>query len=428
MPAASETAPVRADRTRVAVVAGWAGLAVTALVGLTSGFGGALFFAGVFAFVVALVALVRGRVRWAHLPTRAAGGAALVGALLATSVGGALMPTAPTSAPTAPQTPVPAAPATSAVTSTAPTTPTTSAADPVTGAIAQARPGTALALLGTLTVKGRGPMTGYSRAAFGPAWSDTDRNGCDQRNDTLRRDLRAVTLKAGANGCAVMTGTLVDPYTGTTVAFARATSSESPVQIDHVVALGDAWAMGAAGWSETKRTSFANDTLNLLAVSASVNASKGDGDAATWVPPAKVSRCPYVARQVAVKAKYQLAVTSAERAAMAGILTGCPDTPVPTASVAKLGGFPIYTPPAPKPTVAPSAAPSVRTAPQPAPQPAPRPAPQPSPSPSPAPGPVQGVHPGAFCAPAGALGYTSAGTLMRCSYKTGDTRARWRAA
>lgn len=421
------------DRSRLLAGAGWGGLAVTTLAGLISGIGGALLFAGMFAFFVAIAALIRGHVRWAHLPSRATGAVALVGALVAVSVGGALSPTAPTSAPTSPQTVLPAAPApatptpsasaTSEPVTASPTPSTAAVTDPVSAAIGQARPGTALALLGSLSVKGRGPMTGYSRAAFGPAWTDIDRNGCDQRNDTLRRDLRSVTLKAGTNGCAVFTGTLSDPYTGTTVAFTRAASS-APVQIDHVVALADAWVKGAAGWPQAKRTAFANDTLNLVAVSAAVNESKGSGDAATWLPPAKAYRCSYVARQIAVKARYQLAVTAAERAAMAGVLTGCPATTVPSVSVAKLGGFPVYAPPAPKPTVAPSSSPTVRSAPK----PAPKPAPQPSPSPSPAPGPVQGVHPGAFCSPAGALGYTSAGTLMRCSYKVGDIRARWRAA
>ncbi|WP_344060836.1 HNH endonuclease family protein [Terrabacter lapilli] len=418
-------------------VAGWGGLAVTTLAGLVSGIGGALLFAGMFAFFVAIVTLVRGHVQWAHLPSRAAGAVALVGALVAVSVGGALSPS-PVSAPTTPQTVLPAAPATSPAADSATNEPATasptstpasassSATDPVSAEIAQARPGTAFALLGTLAVKGRAPMTGYSREAFGPAWSDTDRNGCDQRNDTLRRDLRSVTLKADTNGCAVMTGTLVDPYTGKTVPFSR-TSASSPVQIDHVVALADAWVKGAAGWPQAKRTSFANDTLDLTAVSASINASKGSGDAATWLPPATSYRCTYVARQVAVKARYQLAVTAAERAAMARVLTACPATPVPAVSVAKLGGFPVYAPPAPPAPPAPKT--TVAPAPQPTVKPAPKPAPQPSPSPSPAaPAPRQGVHPGAFCSPAGALGYTSAGTLMRCSYKAGDTRARWRAA
>ncbi|TQM63793.1 HNH endonuclease family protein [Humibacillus xanthopallidus] len=395
---------------------------MTALAGLTSGIGGLLLLAGLFAFVVAVVTMIRGRVGWAHLPTRAAGALALVGALVAVAVGTAVSPaTVPTSAPPSAGT-IGAPPSSASAATTAPAPSPTSPVtvqpappdtDPVESAIAGAQPGTALALVGTLTVKGRGPMTGYSRDEFGPAWTDTDRNGCDQRNDTLRRDLKDVTLKSGTNGCTVMTGRLTDPYTAKTVRFARTTSSASPVQIDHVVALADAWVKGAAGWPQAKRTTFANDTLNLLAVSSGVNAAKGSGDAATWLPPAKAYRCAYVARQVAVKAKYRLAVTPAERSAMVAVLTGCATTRVPTVAVPKLGGFPLYAAPRPAPS------------PKPLPQPAPKPTPSPVPQP---PAPTQGVHPGAFCSPQGALGYTSAGTLMRCTFKSGDIRARWRAA
>ncbi len=417
------------ERSRRAPWWGWGGLAVCSLLGLTSGVGGALGFAGLFAFVVALVALVRGRVGWAHLPGRASGAAALVGAIAAVLLGSALSPaTTPVSAPLAVQTsvappahtsePTPTESSESPATSEAPTPSPSTPADPVEAAIQAAQPGSALALVGTLTVQGRGPMTGYSRAEFGAAWTDTDRNGCDQRNDTLRRDLRAVTLKAGTNGCAVMTGTLQDPYTATTLSYSR-TAGTSPIQIDHVVALADAWVKGAARWPSSERTAFANDTLNLVAVSASANESKGSGDTATWLPPATGYRCAYVARQVAVKARYRLAVTPAERAAMVRVLTTCAETPPPSVAVARLGGFPVYTAPSPTPTA--------KAAPKPAPQPAPKPAPKPAPQPA-SPSPVQGVHPGAFCSPEGAFGYTTKGTLMQCTFKAGDIRARWRSA
>ncbi|MGO4363033.1 GmrSD restriction endonuclease domain-containing protein [Terrabacter sp. RAF57] len=393
-----------------------------------------LLLTGLFAFVVSVVALARGRVRWAHLATRGSGAAALVAAIAAMSVGAAVTPSVPTSstatlaatpqssaATTAEPVPTTAAspPAETSAAAT-PSAPTTDAeTDSLLAAIRSARPGSALALVGTLVVQGRGPMTGYSRAAFGAAWTDTDRNGCDQRNDTLRRDLNAVTLKAGTNGCAVMTGTLKDPYTGTTVAFSR-TADTSPVQIDHVVALADAWVKGAAQWPRTQRTAFANDTLNLVAVSSTANASKGGGDAATWLPPAKAYRCAYVARQVAVKVKYHLAVTPAEHTAMAQTLSTCAATAPPAVTVARLGGFALYTPPVPKPVVKPAPKPVVV---KPAPKPVVKPAPKPA-----SPSPVQGVHPGSFCSPAGARGYTNRGTLMRCSYKAGDSRARWRSA
>jgi hypothetical protein len=182
-----------------------------------------------------------------------------------------------------------------------------------------AAPGTALAAVARLTVKGRAPKTGYTRAQFGQAWYDTDHNGCDTRNDILRRDLKSRQM---ANACKVLAGTLApDPYTGTSIRFVYGGASE--VDIDHVVALSDAWQKGAATWGPEKRLALANDPLNLLAVDASANRAKGDGDAATWLPPYKAFRCTYVARQVAVKGKYGLWVTAAERDAMTRVLATC---------------------------------------------------------------------------------------------------------
>jgi len=206
--------------------------------------------------------------------------------------------------------------------------PPTPTSEPSSSAPAAA--GTALAALDTMRVAGRGPMTGYDRALFGPAWTDTDRNGCDTRNDILRRDLTNKTLKAGTNGCVVLTGTLREPYSGTTISFVRGTTTSTAVQIDHVVALGDAWVTGAASWPYAKKIAFANDPLNLLAVKGSLNEQKGDGDAATWLPPNKPFRCAYVARQVSVKAKYGLYVTSAEKTAIQQILVTCPSQPLLT--------------------------------------------------------------------------------------------------
>jgi Protein of unknown function (DUF1524) len=186
--------------------------------------------------------------------------------------------------------------------------------------------GSALKLLARIPVKGRAPTTGYTRARFGPAWSDTDRNGCDQRNDILRRDLTGETFRAGTHGCVVMSGTLVDRYTGQTIAFRK--SSASTIQIDHVVALQNAWVTGAFGWSADKRKALATDPLNLLAVDGSANESKGSGDAATWLPR-KPYRCDYVARQVAVKAKYGAWMTSAEHQAIERVLATCPQEQAP---------------------------------------------------------------------------------------------------
>ncbi len=168
-------------------------------------------------------------------------------------------------------------------------------------------------------------MTGYDRDRFGQAWLDADRNGCDTRNDILRRDLEQQTIKAGTNGCVVLSGVLDDPYTRMRIDFVRGDSYS--VDIDHVVALGNAWASGAWRFDIRTRAALANDPLNLLAVDAGANRSKSDANAASWLPPNKSYRCAYVARQIAVKAKYRLAVTAAEQAQLARQLTTCPGQP-----------------------------------------------------------------------------------------------------
>jgi hypothetical protein len=176
-------------------------------------------------------------------------------------------------------------------------------------------------------VKGRAPKTGYSREQFGASWSDVDRNGCDTRNDILNRDLADKEWRPGTRDCVVIAGTITDPYTGKALTFAKARAAD--VQVDHVVALSDAWQKGAQQWDATKRRAFANDRLELLAVDGPTNMRKGDGDAATWLPPRKQFRCAYVARQIAVKAKYGLWVTQAEHDAMARVLTRCPEHGLP---------------------------------------------------------------------------------------------------
>jgi hypothetical protein len=184
-------------------------------------------------------------------------------------------------------------------------------------------------VLATLAVKGRAPKTGYSRGQFGAAWADVDRNGCDTRDDVLNRDLVDKQWRPGTHGCVVVAGRLVDPYTGRLIVFAKADAEA--VQIDHVVSLSDAWQKGAAGWSSSRRRAFANDRLNLLAVDGPTNAQKSDGDTATWLPPRKSYRCRFVARQVAVKARWRLWITRAEHDAMARVLSRCPDQALPGA-------------------------------------------------------------------------------------------------
>lgn len=180
---------------------------------------------------------------------------------------------------------------------------------------------TALAALSKLPVKGRAPKTGYSREQF-PHWKDPDKNGCDTRNDILKRDLTKVVFKVNTNNCKVIAGTLLDPYSGKSITF-DLSKSASTIDIDHVVALSNAWQTGAFQLTLTQRTNFANDPLNLLAVDYKLNRQKGDGDAATWLPPYKSYRCTYVARQVSVKAKYKLWVTSPEKSAISNLLIAC---------------------------------------------------------------------------------------------------------
>lgn len=176
-----------------------------------------------------------------------------------------------------------------------------------------------ISVLNSLEVKGRAPKTGYSRAQF-PHWSDLDRNGCDARNDILKRDLTEIVFKVGTRDCKVISGVLLDPFSNKVLTF---TSVKSAVDIDHLVALSNAWQTGAAYFDKSIRSQIANDPLNLLAVDAKLNRQKGDGDAATWLPPNKAFRCEYVSRQVSVKAKYSLWVTPPEKEAITRVLNQC---------------------------------------------------------------------------------------------------------
>ena len=189
--------------------------------------------------------------------------------------------------------------------------------------------GLAMAVLDTLLVKGRAPKTGYMRAQFGQRWADVDRNGCDTRNDILNRDLTSIIYKVKTRDCVVLSGMLVDPYSGDTINFLRGNITSMAVQIDHVVALSNAWQTGAFKLSADQRKALANDPLNLFAVKGRLNSQKGDGDAATWLPPLKSFRCAFVAQQIAVKAKYSLWVVPPEKAAMQLILEKCPTQKLP---------------------------------------------------------------------------------------------------
>ncbi|MGY5764175.1 HNH endonuclease family protein [Brachybacterium sp. DNPG3] len=194
---------------------------------------------------------------------------------------------------------------------------------------------TALDELESLEVEGFATKAGYDRDSFG--WrDDVDGNGCDTRNDVLRRDLTDIVLEDGTKDCVVETGVLSpSAYTGEIVEFDR--HEDNNLDIDHVVALSNAWQTGAYAWDDDVRRELANDPLNLVAAEDSLNSSKGDKDASAWLPPLESYHCEYVARQIAVKAKYELWVTPDEKAAMQDVLATCEDYPAftePTATPA----------------------------------------------------------------------------------------------
>lgn len=197
--------------------------------------------------------------------------------------------------------------------------PVTPKADPVIEAKGQV-----VDVLNQLPVKGRAPKTGYARTQFGEGWAV--QNGCDTRNIILNRDLSQIAI---SEDCKVQSGVLVDPYTNKTINFARGSTSSQLVQIDHVVALSNAWQTGAQQLTFAQREALANDPLELLAVDGAANQQKSDGDAATWLPANKPFRCQYVTRQVAVKQKYSLWVTVAEKEAIERVLSACPGQTMP---------------------------------------------------------------------------------------------------
>jgi hypothetical protein len=189
-------------------------------------------------------------------------------------------------------------------------------------------PAAAATALAGLAVAEKASLDGYDRGCgegegcvFGPAWADVDRNGCDQRNDVLHRDLTDVQVREGTQGCVVVAGVLDDPYTGRAVPFEKADAAEVP--IDHVVPLAAAWVQGAAAWSEEQRRVFANDLANLMATTRSENSSKGDSTADEWVPSDPSYGCSYATVVVTVKSTYALSVTPGESEALRSLLATC---------------------------------------------------------------------------------------------------------
>lgn len=177
-------------------------------------------------------------------------------------------------------------------------------------------------VLEKLEVKGRAPKTGYSRDQFYDTWPSE--NGCNLRQRILKRDF-GETAVLDKDNCTVISGKLYEPYTGEWMDFKEKKEISKSIQIDHIVALSDAWQKGAQYKSKDVRFQIATDPLNLVAADASANMQKSDGDAATWLPKNKSFRCQYVARQISVKYKYGLWVSNAEKDAMKRVLSSCPN-------------------------------------------------------------------------------------------------------
>lgn len=181
-------------------------------------------------------------------------------------------------------------------------------------------------MLDALPVKGWDRVQDFKRYRFGERWSDDvnvefGHNGCNTRDDILRRDLAQIGLRRGT--CLVQRGVLHDPYSGQTIEFVRGPDTSEAVQVDHLVSLADAWYKGARSWDDARRRDFANDPRNLLAVSAQANFDKAFRDAAGWLPANAAFECEFVARQVTVKTAYGLWVSANEKTAMQRVLRRC---------------------------------------------------------------------------------------------------------
>ena len=272
--------------------------------------------------------------------------------------------------------------------------------------------GSALALLQTIRVENE-YQVGYNRALF-DHWRDIDGDGCDSRDQVLKRDSISLPQVDPVN-CNVVAGDWVSPYDG-----AR-WSNPSDIDIDHVVALKEAWDSGAWAWSAAQRKAFANDTSDsrtLLAVTDSVNQSKSDKDPSNWLPPLQSYTCTYLGNWIAVKVRWGLSMDSSEYGRIKNLLQStcislniAPIPNLPNIS----GGTTVVTNPASSITNSTVAANTTST------------------------GTATQINPGSYCSPEGAIGYyTLSGSTSPTTYvcsKTDATgvpysggRARWRRA
>ena len=274
---------------------------------------------------------------------------------------------------------------TSSTTTTLVASTSSSTTSTTTGAVAPVAAGTTAALLASITVENE-YTSGYVRELF-PHWKDLDGDGCDTREEVLIRDSQT-KAQVDPFGCVVVAGDWLSPYDG-----AR-WSDKGNVDIDHVVALKEAWDSGAWAWTTSQRKLFANDLSDprtLLAVTDSVNQSKSDKDPSNWLPPLASYHCTYISDWVAVKARWKLSMDQSEYGRVKKLVDTCGGSSVATSL--------------------PSTVPSAATT---------------------APSGVKYVSPGAFCTPIGAQGIAESKVSYLCATTsaTGEPyakgRARWR--
>lgn len=276
--------------------------------------------------------------------------------------------------------------------------------------------GSALALLQTVRVENE-YQVGYDRALF-EHWRDVDGDGCDSRDQVLKRDSISLPQVDPVN-CNVIAGDWISPYDG------AKWSNPTDIDIDHVVALKEAWDSGAWAWSAAQRKAYANDTSDnrtLLAVTDSVNQSKSDKDPSNWLPPLQSYTCTYLGNWIAVKVRWNLSMDASEYGRIKNLLQStCISlniAPIPNLPNISGGTTVVTNPPSSTTNSTVKATVTSTTT---------------------ATGTVAQINPGSYCSPEGAIGYyTLSGSTTPTTYVCSKTdasgvpysggRARWRRA
>jgi DNA uptake protein ComE-like DNA-binding protein len=181
-----------------------------------------------------------------------------------------------------------------------------------------------LALIDRLRVAQEPPRRGYERRLF-PHWHDVNGTGCTARHDVLAAQAIGFVQVDLVNPCFIVEGDWYSVYDGV-----LHRGAPGDVDVDHVVALAEAWDSGAWAWDQPMRRQFANDPINLLVVTASSNRTKGDRDVGEWRPPRRDAWCLTATITVQVKFRYELSVDAAEAQALRAMLATCSDTTMPT--------------------------------------------------------------------------------------------------